>query len=389
MMVAMLTTASRRLIQAIHDHPMRTLLVATGAGAQALADLLAVGGASRTLIEGLIPYSPAACDDFLGRTPEHYTAAATARLLAGCAYARARRLEGAAPLLAGLACTAAIASDRPKRGDHRAHVAIWRAQRLVEWELRLEKGARDRAGEEALASALILNALADACGLDERLPLDLGPVDALTSTEYDFAALVAQLQRGAAPYIGVHDDGRMRTTDAPPQVLLSGAFNPLHAGHLGMAQAATQLLGKPVAFELAAVNVDKPPLAAETVLERMAQFAGRYAVIVSNAPTYVEKARLYPGATFVVGYDTAVRIFEPRYYGGSADQMNRALDELAALGCRFLVAGRVDAQGVFRGLADLEMAPAHRALFQEIPEALFRMDISSTELRARMANPIA
>lgn len=386
MMVAMLTTASRRLIQAIHDNPMRALLVATGAGAQALADLLAVGGASRTLIEGLIPYSPAACDDFLGRTPEQYTAASTARLLAGCAYVRARQFERDAPALIGLACTAAIASDRPKRGEHRVHVAAWRPQRLMEWTLTLDKGARDRAGEEALVSTLILNALADACGLDERLPLDLRPGDALTSTEYDFAALVAQLQHGDAPYIGIHDDGRMCTTDAHPQVLLSGAFNPLHAGHLGMAQAAARLLGKPVAFELAAVNVDKPPLTAGTVLDRMAQFAGCHTVFVSNAPTYVEKARLYPGAIFVVGYDTAVRIFDPRYYGDSLEQMNQALDELATRWCRFLVAGRVDALGVFRSLADLAIAPAHRQLFQAIPEALFRMDVSSTELRARMTN---
>jgi hypothetical protein len=98
---------------------------------QALADLLAVGGASRTLIEGLIPYSTASFDDFLGYTPEQYTAPETARLLAGRAYTRGRWLEGAASPLVGLACTAAIASDRPKRGEHRAHIATWQPERLV------------------------------------------------------------------------------------------------------------------------------------------------------------------------------------------------------------------------------------------------------------------
>ena len=104
------------LIQAIHDSPLRAVIVTTGAGAEALAELLAVGGASRTLVEAVIPYSPASFDDFLGRKPEQYVAAATARLLAGRAITRGRWLEGAASPLVGVACTAAIASDRPKRG---------------------------------------------------------------------------------------------------------------------------------------------------------------------------------------------------------------------------------------------------------------------------------
>ena len=106
----------RNLIQAIHDSPTRAMIVTTGAGSQALADLLAVGGASRTLIEGLIPYSNASFDDFLGLPPAQYVAPDTARLLAGRAYTRARQLEGTISPLVGLACTAAIASDRPKRG---------------------------------------------------------------------------------------------------------------------------------------------------------------------------------------------------------------------------------------------------------------------------------
>ena len=128
----------------------------------------------------------------------------------------------------------------------------------------------------------------------------------------------------------------------------------MHEGHLGLARVAADLLGHPVAFELAAVNVDKPPLPPATVLERIAQFAGAHTVCVSNAPTYVQKARLFPGTTFVVGYDTAVRIVEPRYYGSSRNQMVAALDEIGQRGSRFLVAGRTDSEGHFHGPADIE-----------------------------------
>ena len=50
-----MTTPS--LIAQIHASPVMAVVIVTGGGAQALADLLAVPGASRTLLEALVPYS--------------------------------------------------------------------------------------------------------------------------------------------------------------------------------------------------------------------------------------------------------------------------------------------------------------------------------------------
>jgi hypothetical protein len=373
---------TQQLIQAIHDSPARVVFITAGAGTDALRDLLSVAGASRTLLEALVPYSEASFDDFLGQKPRQYVADETARLLAGRAYTRARWLADEGPLL-GLACTATIATDRLKRGEHRAHIAIWGPARLVSCTLHLAKGQRDRRGEEELVSRVILNGLAAACGLAAQLPLSLTAEERLTEEVYDFAGMVERLQRGELGYFGVQDNGRLRTSDAHPQVLLSGSFNPLHEGHLELARAASRVLGKPVAFELAARNADKPPLPAPEVLARLAQFAGRYPVYVSQAATFVEKAQLYPGATFVLGYDTAVRLLQARFYGDNREKLAAALAAIRAQGCRFLVAGRLHSDARYHPPDDLDPPRDCADLFLPIPPDQFRRDISSTELRQR------
>lgn len=176
-------------------------------------------------------------------------------------------------------------------------------------------------------------------------------------------------------------DGTLRVGGPRPAVLLPGSFNPLHHGHTSLAEVAAERLGSPVAFELSIANVDKPELSADEVQRRVDQFHGRGAVYVSHAPTFRAKAALFPGTVFVVGADTAVRIVSPRYYGDDADEMVRALDEIAGFGCRFVVAGRVDAAGRFVDVGGVAIPAGYRDLFHGLDEREFRVDVSSTELR--------
>lgn len=374
--------ATRQLVQAIHDSPPRIVLVTAGAGTQALSDLLGVAGATRTLLEALVPYSQASFDDFLGQTPAQYVAAGTANLMAGRAYTRARWLETEDLPSVGLACTATIVTDRPKKGEHRAHIATWQPAGLNHYTIFLEKGARDRTGEENVVSRIMLNALAEALGVDVRLPVPLTANDQLTTERSDFLATAVKLVAGEIPWFRVTEAGAIRTNNANPPALLAGAFNPLHDGHIDLRNLASKLLGVPVAFECTAVNVDKPPLTPETIAQRIAQFAGRYPVYVTTAPTYIEKARLFPNTVFVVGYDTAERILMPRYYHNSYQNMLDALEEIRDLGCSFLVAGRTDKRGLFHDCRDLSIPAGFETLFRGIPAEKFRKDISSTYLRA-------
>jgi len=157
----------------------------------------------------------------------------------------------------------------------------------------------------------------------------------------------------------------------------------MHEGHVLLARVAEELRQQPVAFEISVTNVDKPPLAGEMVRQRLVQFAWKSPVELTRAPTFVEKSRLFPGTTFVVGADTAERLFGAKYYGGDEARMHMALEEIANSGGSFLVAARIDPAGRLCALNDIPVPQRYADLFTEIPEHRFRVDTSSSELRAR------
>ena len=184
------------------------------------------------------------------------------------------------------------------------------------------------------------------------------------------------------PAVYIDPDGAARAAPPEPLALVSGSFDPLHRGHTGLAAVAAARLGVAVHFELAVVNADKPELPRAEVERRVAQFAGVGPVWVTRAATFAAKAELFPGAAFVLGWDTAVRVIDPKYYGGEPGR-DAALRALLVRGCRFVVGGRLDAGGAFRVWDAGAVADEFAGLFVPLTEADFRADVSSTELRRK------
>ena len=262
--------AWQQLISALHASGRKAALAITGGGSGAVGELLRVPGGSRLLIEAQVPYDALALAALLGFAPAQACSSDTAIAMARTVRARAARLVPTGSNLVGLGATAALVSDRPRRGEHRFHIAFTNAAQIAHCTCVMAKGRRDRAAEEDLVSRAIVLWLARACGIAAPSPKSLIDADEhYAETVAATVDMIGQLLAGEYDRVTVQPDGQMMLSAAQPLLLFPGSFNPLHEGHVLLARVAEELRQQPLAFEISVTNVDKPPLAGETVRRRL------------------------------------------------------------------------------------------------------------------------
>src|SRR5437879_9917212 len=152
--------------------------------------------------------------------------------MAQSARARAARLAPAGADLVGLGATAALVSDRPRRGEHRFHIAFANAAGIAHCTCVLAKGRRNRAAQEDLVSRAIVLWLARACGIAAPSPRSLFDTDEQYA-ETGVAAVdaIAQLLAGELDRVTVQPDGQMMLSAPQPVLLVPSSFNPMPAAH--------------------------------------------------------------------------------------------------------------------------------------------------------------
>ena len=205
----------------------------------------------------------------------------------------------------------------------------------------------------------------------------------IMTTEHEGSRKSVQLPDTQTPVVVWQSGICESPSDLPTVAVFPGAFDPIHEGHRRLREAAGLFLGCSVLFELSVDNVDKPTLSAVEVHRRLQQMAG-CRVLLTKAALFSDKARLFPGAWFVVGFDTAERILDPKYYGEDVRNRDQVLQNLHAKNVKFLVAGRVAAErslAEFRTSSQLTVSHDFKEMFVELPETCFRIDTSSTAIR--------
>jgi hypothetical protein len=161
---------------------------------QALAWLLSVPGASNTVLEASVPYSRGSLVDILGSEPSQYCCQETAVEMAKAAYKRAANLTPLGTPVVGISATCSLATDKPKRGEHHAHIAAHTGLTTHLLDITLSKGSRSRWGEDVVVSKLILQATATAFDVQLQADeLDLGLVASNATADQQ------QQQQAAAP----------------------------------------------------------------------------------------------------------------------------------------------------------------------------------------------
>jgi hypothetical protein len=186
---------------------------------------------------------------------------------------------------------------------------------------------------------LALRLMAEAKGVLRELKLDLLDGEVL---EADFlpGPELADFAAGGRPMLAIDAFGRLRRRLALGRrrgigdrrlgstggAVVSGAFHPLHDGHLGLAGAAQRHLRAAGGVRAGVANADKPTIELAEAHRRAAQFAGRAPLLLTRVARFDEKAALLPDTVFVLGADTAARVLEARFYpaaGGSTPRWTR------------------------------------------------------------------
>lgn len=324
--------ALQDLVNKIHESSTKAYIVCSGGGSEVFPLLLSGGGGSKTLLAGLIPYSQDHLKEFICNVPDKVVSEETAYRMARRAYEKAADENDEA--VVGIGLTASLRKV-PDEREGRVH-EVWAVLESSFKQIRMhfvfdqncfflknkERPDAVRNIEETACASIILKLLAEFSDVSSANVIELASIGVTEKYEItDFPVTMRIWNNGF----------RKSATIPAPRLLFPGSFNPPHEGHLEMVKMASELIQQPCLLEISVRNVDKAELSKQQIAERLntihktALFNdkdccfGVTDVILTNAPTFVEKSKLFPGSTFVIGFDTATRIVDPKYAGSIDD----------------------------------------------------------------------
>ncbi len=134
--------------------------------------LFSTPGSSNTILEILIPYSKNSLSNFISDKLNSHVSYKEAISMADQSYMRSIKLSKNNKTF-GLSCTAAISTNRKRKGGDRAFIA-WKSEFSNGYtSIFFEKAIRKRHEEDIIISKIILNTISKLIGIDEYLKVNL------------------------------------------------------------------------------------------------------------------------------------------------------------------------------------------------------------------------
>ncbi|MBT8042835.1 MAG: hypothetical protein KJN98_06660 [Pontiella sp.] len=138
-------------IEAIQSSGYKACIVLSGGGSGSIHALLSHPGASRFVCEVQIPYCNRAMTDYLGEALGQFCSEDAAVTMAGRAFERAVMCslgdDSECPIL-GIACTAALQTNRDRKGEDRAYICIQARNKQKVHKIEFKTGTRAEQEEE-------------------------------------------------------------------------------------------------------------------------------------------------------------------------------------------------------------------------------------------------
>jgi phosphopantetheine adenylyltransferase len=368
------TTDINSIVDAIHATNKKTgnrfVITTTGGAFSSGSYLMSRPGASSTVVQLNGPYAQEATVKYIKEPTESFASLKAANELSITSLKQCRDLLYQEKYtFIGVGVTAALATNRWLKGDHRMHIVITTDINRFTFSLNLYKGFppdpetpekifRTRAQEDDLCGKLVIFAIAYICKI---IPLTffenliqenfLNIMDKYNFHDEIFYNPILRLLHSKIPEISdlrhevvnsvLVSDGKYFVNPSLKNiVMLPGSFNPMHQGHITALQSACALNHTDGIFELCVVNIDKAPLSFDDIQQRITTFDSR-PVVLTNAPLFSDKDKLFPGISYAIGVDTAIRLINPKYTYGDENQMVENILKMTFNNTKFYVIPRL------------------------------------------------